>query len=213
MKLLILGASGGCGIEVMYQAVARGYQVTAVVREETPFKAPDHVKVVRGSVLNRELLESAVKGKDAVISCLGLNRKNKLNPWSQITSPKDLTSQTVSNLISILNPEVKLAVISAAGVAESFLNTNPVLKFLIRNSSLGPAYNDLERMEEELSQSKLDWYAVRPVTLTDFKSKPVIETNSYGLFDMISRASVASCLLDLLEGEILVQNKTPIIQN
>lgn len=213
MKLLILGASGGCGIEVVYQAVARGYQVTAVVREETSFKAPDDVEVVRGSVLNRELLESAVKGKDAVISCLGLNRKNKLNPWSQITSPEDLTSQTVKNLISILNPEVKLAVISAAGVAESFSNTNSVLRFLIRNSSLGPAYKDLEKMEEELSKSKLDWYAVRPVTLTDFRLKPVIETNSYGLFDIISRASVASYLLDLLEGEIPVQNKTPIIKN
>jgi putative NADH-flavin reductase len=213
MKILVLGASGGCGLEVVHQAVARGYQVTAVVREETPFKAPDDVKVVRGSVLNRELLESAVKGKDAVISCLGLNRKNKLNPWSQITSPKELTSQTVSNLISILNPEVKLAVISAAGVAESFSNTNPVLRFLIRNSSLGPAYQDLERMEEELSKSKLDWFAVRPVTLTDFRLKPVTETNSYGLFDTTSRASVASYLIDLLEGETMIQNKTPIIKN
>ncbi|MEQ9090977.1 MAG: NAD(P)H-binding protein [Balneola sp.] len=213
MKILILGGSGGCGLEVVHQAVARGYQVTAVVREETPFKAPDDVKVVRGSVLNRELLESAVKGKDAVISCLGLNRKNKLNPWSQITSPKDLTSQTVSNLVSILKPEIKLAVISAAGVGESFSNTNPVLKFLIRNSSLGPAYNDLERMEEELSESKLDWYAVRPVTLTDFRSKPVIETNSYGLFDMISRASVACFLLDLVAGNTKPKTNTPLIKD
>jgi putative NADH-flavin reductase len=213
MNLLILGASGGCGTEVVKQAVARGYQITAVVREETPFDASDDVEVVRGSVLNRELLESVVKGKDAVISCLGLNRKNKLNPWSQITSPKDLTSQTVSNLISVLNPKVKLAVISAAGVAESFSNTNRVLRFLIMNSSLGPAYQDLEKMEEELSKSKLDWYAARPVTLTSFRSKPIIETNSYGLFDTISRASVASFLLDLVTGKTKPKMTTPIIKD
>ncbi|MBO6523130.1 MAG: NAD(P)H-binding protein [Balneolaceae bacterium] len=213
MNILVLGASGGCGKEVVSQAQKRGHEITALVRETTPFEGPKGVEVKRGSVLNIDTLRGLVQGKDAVISCLGLNRMNKLNPFSKITSPTDLTSKTADILQSILEPGTKVAVISAAGVAESFSNTNLILRFLIRNSSLGPAYRDLMKMEEFLSKSELDWHAVRPVTLTDFSKKEVRETDSYGLFDMISRASVASYLLDLVEGRVQLERKTPLIKN
>ncbi len=213
MNLLVLGASGGCGIEVVSQAVTRGHNVTAVVRETTFFEAPEEVKVIRGSVLSEQLLEEVIDGKDAVISCLGLNRKNKLNPWSEIISPKNLTSEAVGLLINLMKQDKSLAVISAAGVAESFARTNPLLKFLIRRSSLGPAYSDLEKMEKALKGSSLNWYAIRPVTLTDFKIKEVKTADSYSLFSMISRPSVAKYLLDIIEGVEQPDTRTPIIKN
>lgn len=213
MNILVLGASGGCGKEVVIQGHKCGHQITALVRETTTFETPKSAEVIRGSVLDKDTLKKAVQGKDVVISCLGLNRESKLNPWSKIISPTDLTSRVADQLVSCLKPNIKVAVISAAGVAESFSNTNPVLRFLIKNSSLGPAYRDLEQMEEILSKSELDWHAVRPVTLIDFSKRDVKGTDSYGLFDRISRASVASYLLYLIEGKVKPEVRTPIIKN
>jgi putative NADH-flavin reductase len=213
MNLLVLGASGGCGKEVVSQAVKRGYNVTAVVRETTSIEAPDDVQIIRGSVLSKEILQEVIDDKDAVISCLGLNRKNKLNPWSEITSPENLTSEVVEHLTTLMKPNKSLAVISAAGVVDSFASTNLLLKFLIRKSNLGPAYSDLEKMEKALKESSLNWYAIRPVTLTDFKVNQVKTADSYSLFSMISRPSVAKYLLDIIEGVESPNTRTPIIKN
>ncbi|RNC83949.1 MAG: NAD-dependent epimerase/dehydratase family protein [Balneola sp.] len=213
MNILVLGASGGCGSYVVAQGVQRGHKVTALVREETSFAASPEVEVIRGSVLDYSTLEKATRNQDAVISCLGLKRKNKLNPWSSITSPLDLTTKTAENLMKALPADFPVAVISAAGVGESFDRTNSVLQFLIRKSNLGPAYQDLENMEELLSSGELNWHAVRPVTLTNGKqSKKTSVNSSYGLFDMISRASVASWLLDVIEQGGYPQSRTPIIK-
>ncbi|MEZ5397930.1 MAG: NAD(P)H-binding protein [Bryobacterales bacterium] len=51
MKLLVLGASGGVGREVVRLAVARGHAVTAVVRPTTPFAPQPGVGVARVDVL------------------------------------------------------------------------------------------------------------------------------------------------------------------
>lgn len=213
MNILVLGASGGCGSEVVAQGVRQGHKITALVRPGTSFDVPPEVDVIRGSVLDEDTLEKAVRNQDAIISCLGLKRRSKLNPWSPITSPLDLTTQTVENLTKVLPIDFPVAVISAAGVGESFDRTNSVLQFLIQKSNLSPAYQDLEKMEEALRSSELNWHAVRPVTLTDGKqSKKVSLSSSYGLFDMVSRASVAAWLLDVIEQGGYPQSRTPIIK-
>ncbi len=213
MNILVLGASGGCGSEVVAQGVQRGHKITALVREGSSLSAPSEVEVIRGSVLDPGILERAIRNQDAVISCLGLKRRNKLNPWSPITSPLDLTAKTAESLTQILPADFPLAVISAAGVGESFDRTNSVLQFLIQKSNLGPAYQDLENMEEVLTSSDLNWHAVRPVTLSNGKqSKNITVSNSYGLFDMVPRASVASWLLDVIEQGGYPQSRTPIIK-
>jgi uncharacterized protein YbjT (DUF2867 family) len=50
VKLIVFGASGGCGAHLVRQAAARGHQVTAIVRPSTAYAAPDGVSLVRGNV-------------------------------------------------------------------------------------------------------------------------------------------------------------------
>jgi putative NADH-flavin reductase len=71
MKLTIFAATGGIGRLVLEQAVAAGHDVTAVVRN--PKKLSSEVRVVRADLASPDptVLESAVKGADAVISALG----------------------------------------------------------------------------------------------------------------------------------------------
>ena len=52
MKLVILGATGGTGLEIVRQAIERGHSVTALVRSPErlkPFR--DRIKIERGDFL------------------------------------------------------------------------------------------------------------------------------------------------------------------
>ena len=56
---------------------------------------------------------------------------------------------------------------AAAGVGESPPDTNALMRWLLRSSTIGEMYADLEAMEAVCRASGLDWQAVRPVTLVD----------------------------------------------
>lgn len=200
MKLLVLGASGACGRHVVRQALKRGHDVTSVVRMGTDYIPKKKENIIRGSVLNEDLIRRAVHNTDGIISCLGQKRKSKLNPWSEITSPTNLVSTVSRHLVKHAKAGTKVVVVSAGGVGESFDQTNWLIRFLINTSSLGPAYDDLEQMENNLSESKLDWLSVRPVTLNDGPlSDKTHRTEHYDAVNMISRANVANWMLNAIE--------------
>mgnify|MGYP001559667822 CR=1 FL=1 len=68
MKVAIIGASGNVGSAIRDEALARGHNVTAIVRhpEKITVKNPA-LKVVQGDVLKGEV-DKLVRGQDAVIS-------------------------------------------------------------------------------------------------------------------------------------------------
>ena len=105
MKLLILGASGNCGRWLVQKAHQRGHEIKAVVRESTKFDSPKGVKICRGSVLERNILIEAIENCDAVISALGIKRKNPLNPWSNLASPSNLTTRVAEILVELMKKE------------------------------------------------------------------------------------------------------------
>lgn len=76
--VLVVGATGGTGREVVKQALGRGLQVRALVRDEAKARAQlgDAVQYVVGDVRTGAGVESAVKGVDYVVSALGSNIRN-----------------------------------------------------------------------------------------------------------------------------------------
>jgi uncharacterized protein YbjT (DUF2867 family) len=73
--VLVAGATGGTGQEVIDQALAKGYNVRALVRDEAKARMlfGDRVQYVVGDVREPRSLRRAVKGVDQVISALGAN--------------------------------------------------------------------------------------------------------------------------------------------
>jgi len=72
MKLVVLGATGGTGLEIVRQAIHQGHSVTAFVRSpERLQQFADRINVCRGDLLNSKDLEHAIQGHDAVISAFG----------------------------------------------------------------------------------------------------------------------------------------------
>ena len=69
MKLVILGATGGIGLELVKQAVKRGHSVTALVRAPERLEAfRDRITIVPGDLLNSTELTRVLNGHDAVLS-------------------------------------------------------------------------------------------------------------------------------------------------
>ena len=200
MKLLILGASGATGRWLVRLAAQAGHDVTALVRPSTPFDAPAGVRVIRGEVLDPAIIATAVENKDAVASCLGIRRASKF-PWAPILSPPDFTARVASALIPAMSHAGvrRVVAISAGGAAESITQLTTPVRWMVGAGTIGVAYRDLADTERLLSASRLDWLAVRPVTLVDGPpTGRVGKVEKYGLFSIVRRADVATWILGAL---------------
>ena len=210
MRLIVFGASGGCGSELVKQAAARGHQVTAVIRSTTSYEAPDGVTLVRGDVLDARFVSSAIPNHDVVASCLGIKYAH---PWARRESPDDFISRATAHIVSGMKAAGlrRVSAISAAGVGDSKPARNPIIRFLIATSNVGVGYADLDRVEDVLRQSGLDWQAVRPIRLSGGAGtgRPRI-TDRFPASAAIPRADVAAFMLAELERPEFTE-RTPMI--
>jgi uncharacterized protein YbjT (DUF2867 family) len=213
MKLLVLGASGGCGAHVVRLALARGHEVTALVRAETDYGPPAGAAVVRDDVLRPGAIAEAARGHDAIVSCLGIRRRHPGNPWSGLVSPADFTSRTARAIVEAAHAAGirRVVAISAAGVADSAPRMSALLRFVFGISRVGTAYRDLAAMEAVFAASDLDWTCVRPVTLANGAAQASRETDRFALTAKIDREAVAAWILDHV-GAAAVP-RTPMIQS
>jgi putative NADH-flavin reductase len=75
MKVALIGASGFIGSYVRNEALARGHQVTAIVRHPEKITVQDpRLRVVKADIL-KDKVDELVKGHDAVISAYSAGRK------------------------------------------------------------------------------------------------------------------------------------------
>jgi putative NADH-flavin reductase len=200
MKLLVLGATGGAGQEIVRQAIERGHSVTAFVRSLDrlkPFK--DRITIKQGDLLNSAELEQAIRGHDAVLSAFG---------------PRVPISKVDANLLQ----RFAVALTSAmpqAGVRRVIVES---VAFLFKDAIIPPAYllgrllfpsvvADSSAMEELLRKSGLDWTIVRPPELKDkpYTGKYRMREGHLPLFGFrISRANVADFMLKAVENRLSI---------
>jgi uncharacterized protein YbjT (DUF2867 family) len=214
MKLLVFGASGGCGSWVVKLAAEREWSVTAFVREQTAYVPPAGVKLMRGDVLNAAHVTSVMPDHDAILSCVGAQRINAVNPWSVLKSPPDFCANSAARIIAgaAATGIRRIGGISAAGVGDSAAALPLVMRALIARSTIGVMYRDLGRMEDAYDASGLDWFAVRPVTLINLQpSTRVRVLQRFGSFSVISRADVAQWMLSTIAAPAQPQQRRPVI--
>ena len=68
MKVALIGATGFVGKAVLDELLARGHDVTALVRDPAKLEARPQLQVIKADVLNADEVQAAVTGTDAVIS-------------------------------------------------------------------------------------------------------------------------------------------------
>lgn len=200
MKTVVLGASGGCGREIVRQAVARGHEVTAVGRASSDLSVPDGVTVVRAELTDEAGLADACAGADVVLSGVGL-RLPGLSPFAKAEVP-DLLTMTTPVIVAALKKAgiSKVVAVSAGGVGDSRAFMPGFFKVFIALTSMRRAYAELETMESIYRDSGLTVCCVRPTGLSDEpKTDKVVVAKKLMGQATIPRADVAGFMLDIAE--------------
>jgi putative NADH-flavin reductase len=200
MKIVVLGATGGTGLEIVRQALGRGHSVTAFVRSpgRLNFYA-GAVTVKQGNLLNTSELEEVLEGQDAVLSAFGprpiaKNEQNLLRDFAYALTP------------AMLHAGVKRVVVESSA-------------FLFRDSLIPPTYLvgrllfrsvviDATAMEGIFRGTQLEWTLVRPPRLTDgvHSGKYRIREGHLPRFGFsISRADVADYFLKVLDDQTTIR--------
>lgn len=207
MKLLILGATGPTGQQLVKQALERGHDVTAFVRNPDKLgSAHIRLSVFKGDALVKHNLSAAVEGQDAVICALGVGKSFKSN---------DLMSRATDNLLPAMQEKNvnRLIFTSAIGVGDTRDKTT-FLQRLLFGLLLGDIYADKEKAEQKVKQSELQWTIVCPVMLTNGKHSGKYfageEIKMTGM-PTVARADVAHFMLDELDNNQYVK-KTVVVK-
>ncbi|MEO8683870.1 MAG: SDR family oxidoreductase [Devosia sp.] len=206
-RILVLGATGGTGRLIVKQAVAKGYEVTALVR--SPEKAADlrGATLVVGDARNEGDLRKALKGQHAVISALG----TPASPFKEVT----LLSIATRALVGAMKAEnvSRLVAITGMGAGDSVGHGGFAFDKLIFPLLLRKVYADKNRQEAIIRESGLDWVLVRPAILNDkpgHGSVRTLEELSHFHGGTISREDVASFVLEQAQATTWLQ-RSPLI--
>ncbi len=211
MKIAILGGSGRTGLLVIKEGLKRGHEIYALVR------SPEKVQInssalhlIQGSPTNMDDVRKTLRGVDAVVSALNVNRASDL-PWAKVTSPLDLISSSIKNAIEIMHEQKikRIVTISAYGVRDTKAAVGAVGNLFLYHTKVKYAYFDHEKQEELLEASDLDFTAIRPTRLADGENTKEIIVSFNGVpkprFN-ITRQHLAGFIIDILEnGKFLRQ--------
>jgi uncharacterized protein YbjT (DUF2867 family) len=191
MNLTLLGAAGATGVPLVEQALAHGHHVTALVRSRQKLSITNpNLDVVEGDATDRAAVSQAMNGADAVISVLGARGP--------------VIAEATRAIVAVANQEgpERIVMLSSFAVARDRLT--PVSK-LVTRMAMGSQIRDKAAGEDVLRASGLDWTIVYATKLTngpEAEASVVPETEKVGMSQKISRADVASFLLQAARDDL-----------
>ena len=197
MKLVIFGATGTVGCQVVQQALEQGHSVTAFVRNLSKLNIQHpQLSFAQGDVMDASVVEKAIQGQDAVICVLGSK-----NLKSTIRS--EGTQQIIQAMEKV--GVRRLICQSTLGTGDSWNNLNFYWKYLMFGFILRQVFADHELQEDLVRNSNLDWTIVRPSAFTDGPLTGDYRHNfpstDRNITLQISRADVADFILKQLSDQ------------
>jgi putative NADH-flavin reductase len=195
MKLTVFGATGGVGRELVTQALDAGHDVTAHVRNPGKLDVTHpNLTVIAGQLTDRDAIQRAIHGADAVISALGpsLDRKATGMPLVEGTRTilDAMAAEGVERYIGIATPSLR-----DPRDTPSLLGR---IVPLMGRTFLSRAYRELLAMSRLVSDSSLDWTIARFTRPTNGTRTGTIRAGHLGRDPVkasITRADIATFLL------------------
>lgn len=197
MNILLFGATGGTGKEVLKQALEQGHFVTTVVRSPNKiYTQSDKLKIVQGNVLTSNI-DSTFIEQDAVICCLGApaNKTGILRSEGTKNIIEAMKKANINRLIC----QTSLGFDDSVEILKntSFFFKNIVAPFILKST-----FSEHSLQEKAIKQSGLNWTIIRPGTLTKGKKtekyKSAFSYSDPTLKVKISRADVAHLIIKQL---------------
>jgi len=215
MRIAVFGATGRTGHPLVGQAVERGYDVVAFVRDATglapTLQNDDRVSIVEGDAYTGESVERAIAGDgdpvDAVVSVLAQGSDG----------PGDLLTEAGRHVLSAMDQHgvERFVTLVGAGVREDGESVSfggrmmgALLKLLARS-----VLEDARDQVELLKASDTRWTAVRGPRLTEDAHTGGFRHGTdltLGMRDTAARANVAEFILDCLENDLYVHEMPKI---
>jgi putative NADH-flavin reductase len=204
MKLIIFGATGRVGSQLVSKALSQGHTVTAFVRDPQKLKtiSNSNLRFVVGNVMNPGDVEKAMEGHDAVLVALGSGRKGNIRSEGTNNVLKAMERTGVKRLVCQ----------TTLGAGDSKGNLNFFWKYIMFGWFLKEAYEDHQKQEAYIMKSPLQWTIMRPGAFTE---GPVTGKYLHGFSPnakdtrlKISIADVAHFMLNQLQSDQYIK-KTP----
>jgi uncharacterized protein YbjT (DUF2867 family) len=195
--VLVAGATGGTGQEVVDRAIARGYRVRALVRDETKARTlfGDRVQYVLGDVREPRSLKRAMKGVDQVICALGSNvQRDPENSPERVdyAGVKALAEAAQAARVS------QFILVSSMGVTHPEHQLNAMLDNILEWKLKG---------EEAVRATGINYTIVRPGALTNEppgqRGLRIMQGDPLNGAGSISRSDVAAVLVSAIGREDL----------
>lgn len=199
VRILIVGATGGTGRQLLAQALDRGYAVTALVRDPSKLRVEHpQLTVMQGDVLDYASVEAAVRGQEAVLSALGHKRYFR---------PTHILSEGTRNILRAMESlgVPRLICETSLGIGNAAGRMGLYYTFLVIPLVVPFYFWDKTRQERAIARSSAEWVIVRPGALTDGAKRGHVRqgrrVGSYLRTVRISRADVADFMLGQLASD------------
>ncbi|QNE17267.1 SDR family oxidoreductase [Kribbella qitaiheensis] len=210
MRIVVFGAAGSTGRELVEQALAAGHQVVAAVRRPEKVQPRAGLTVVQADVADPEAVRTAVAGSDAVFSVVGGKPSRQ---------PVSLYSTSARNIIDAMHEYgvKRLMVVSSVILEPGWRPSNAfffnnVIDPLVNRVMVRTTHDDMRRMEQLVRDSGLDWTIARPSGLFSNQAPTryeVQEDQADGLFT--AREDLAAAMLAQLTGDTFVRRAMAVI--
>ena len=193
MNVLVIGAAGKTGEQVVKRALAQGHRVTALVHDADVYNPPSpHVKVVGGDATDAALVAGAMAGQAGVIDSVGGS-----TPFLNT----DLERNVAKTVVAAMKQHGvrRLVVVSVLGAGDSREQAGWFYEHLFIPTFLRGAVKDKNAMEQTVETSGVDFVIARPPVLSDDAATGKIRVVGKGeTADRITRADLATFLVDQL---------------
>ncbi|MEH7098073.1 NAD(P)-dependent oxidoreductase [Neobacillus vireti] len=158
MNILILGATGRVGSQIVTYALHDRHHVTVLVRNPEKIQInSENLTIIQGNVLSKNDIVRAMLGIDVVISALNTDSTTTLSESMPLII-KAMENEGIQRIITI----------GTAGILQS--KTSPtVMRYQSSDSKRKStrAAEEHHKVYEMLKQSTLDWTIVCPTYLPD----------------------------------------------
>jgi putative NADH-flavin reductase len=217
MIITIFGATGMVGKQLVQQALFRGHTVKAFGRNVFTELSMDeeNLQLIKGALFDEKDVLNAIKGSDAVLSCLGgdVGGEDKTRSLGMKNIVAQMEKCNVKRIVAVGGLGVLQANDSSTS---SLLSTDPLLIMDTEDypHEYIPVGLEHKKAWEYLQNSNLDWTFVCPPTIIEGKPNGKITTaanylpspNKY----QINAGNLALFMLSELERNDFVKQRVGI---
>lgn len=207
--VLIVGATGGTGRQLVAQALERGHVVTAFVRRPSRLQVEHpQLTVLEGDVRDYACVEAAVRGQEAVLSALGHKR---------FFYPTRILSEGTRNILRAMETHSvrRFVCETSLGIGDSAGRMGLYYTLFVIPVILPFYYWDKTRQERIIAASDAEWVIVRPGVLTSSEKRGSYRhghhVGSFLSIVRVSRADVAEFMLNQVASDTYLRTAPGVV--